>query len=100
MSGMDNQPRSAKRKPSGNNRRNAKNAGFIALILLFGLIILAAYNQPSTLKAVSASTAIADTNAGKYSSIVVNNNELQITPKGQAHATLKSYVDANSSLKD
>jgi len=97
---MDNQPRGTKRKPSGSNRRNAKNAGFIALILLFGLIILAAYNQPSTLKSISASTAIADTNAGKYSSMVVNSNELQITPKGQNHATLKAYVDANSSLKD
>src|ERR1039458_10532915 len=96
---MDNQPRTNKRKPSGGNRRNAKNAGFIALILLFGVLILAAYNQPSPLKSISASTAIADTNAGKYSSMVVNSNELQITPKGQNHAPLKAYVDAHYSLK-
>jgi len=76
-----------------------KNAGFIALILLFGLIIAAAYNQPSTLKEISATTAMNDANAGKYSSILVNNNELTITPKGQSHATLKAYVDPTSSLK-
>ncbi len=76
-----------------------KNAGFIALIILFGLIITAAYNQPSTIKEISSTKAIQDTNAGKYSSILVNGNELDITAKGQSHATLKTYVDNNSSLK-
>jgi len=77
-----------------------KNAGFVALLILFGLIIAAAYNQPSSLKEIPATQAIQDTNAGKYSSIVVSNNQLTITPKGQDHATLKSFVDANSSLKE
>jgi cell division protease FtsH len=77
-----------------------KNAGFIALIVLFALIVFAASNQPSTLKAIPATTAIRDSNNGKYSSIVVNGNQLDITPKGQGHATLKAYVDGNSSLKE
>lgn len=77
-----------------------KNAGFIALIILFGLIIFAASNQPSTLKSIPATTAISDNNAGKYSDIVVNGNQLDITPKGQTHATLKTFVDGNSSLKE
>jgi cell division protease FtsH len=77
-----------------------KNAGFVALIILFGLIIFAASNQPSTLKAIPATTAIQDANAGKYSNIVVNGNQLDITPKGQDKATLKTFVDGNSSLKE
>ncbi len=77
-----------------------KNAGFVALIILFGLIIFAASNQPSTLKTISSTQAINDTNAGKYSKISVNSNELDITPKGESKATLKTYVDANSSLKE
>jgi cell division protease FtsH len=77
-----------------------KNAGFVALLILFGLIIAAAYNQPSSLKEIPATQAIQDTNAGRYSSIVVSNNQLDITPKSQDHATLKSFVDANSSLKE
>jgi cell division protease FtsH len=97
---MDRKPHKQGRKPSPKNRRSVKNAGFVALILLFLLIIFAAYNQPSTLQEVSATKAIADNNAGQYSSILVVNNELQITPKGQNHATIKAYVDPNASLKD
>jgi cell division protease FtsH len=96
---MDKKPHRSNRRPSANNRRGMKNAGFIGLVILFGLIIAAAYNQPSTLKEIPSTTAISDTNAGKYSSIVVTNNQLAITPKGENHATLKSYVDSNSSLK-
>jgi cell division protease FtsH len=78
-----------------------KNAGFIALLILFGLIVFAAVNQPSTLKTVSATTAKNDTNAGKYSTIVVaNNSELTITPKGESKPTLRSFIDSNTSLKD
>jgi len=91
--------RPGRKSPKGNNR-GMKNAGFIALIVLFGLIIVAALNQPSSLKTISASQAISDTNAGRYSKLVVNNNEIDITPKGESHATLKTYVDANSSLKE
>jgi len=96
---MDRKPHNQGRKPSPNNRRSIKNAGFVALILLFLLIIFAAYNQPSTLKQISSTTAIADNNDGKYSSILVSGNELEITPKGQNHATLKAYVDPNTGLK-
>lgn len=97
---MDRKPHKQGRKPSPKNRRGVKNAGFVALILLFLLIIFAAYNQPSTLKEESATAAISDNNAGKYSSILVVGNELEITPKGQDHATIKAYVDPNASLKD
>jgi cell division protease FtsH len=97
---MDKKPHRGGRNPSSNNRRGMKNAGFIALIILFGLIIFAAYNQPSTLKEIPSTTAIAQNNAGKYSKIVVNGNQLNITPKGENKPTLKSFVDGHSSLKE
>ncbi|HUY85289.1 MAG TPA: ATP-dependent zinc metalloprotease FtsH [Candidatus Dormibacteraeota bacterium] len=97
---MNGNPRTPNRLPGGSNRRGLKNFGFIALLIIFGLIIAAAYNQPGALKEIPATTAISDTNAGHYSKIVVSSNQLTITPKGEDHATLKSYVDANSSLKD
>ena len=97
---MDNKSfrpnRNSKTSP---NRRGIKNASFIALIILFILIIYAAYNQPSTLQQVPITQAIADSNAGKYSKIVANGNELEITLKGQKTATLESFSDPNSSLK-
>jgi cell division protease FtsH len=82
------------------NRRGIKNAGFIALMVLFALIIFAAYNQPSSLKQISLTQAIANANAGDYSKIVVNSNELDITPKGSSVATIKTFDDPNASLKN
>ena len=100
MSAMDKKPRGSKGKAANKNSRNAKNAGFIALLILFSLVIFAAYNQPSTLKTINTTKAVDDTNAGKYSKILVSSNELAITPKGEDKATLKTYVDGNSSLKE
>ncbi len=98
---MDNKKtRLPSRKQPPSKRRNMKNIGFVALMVLFGLIIFAAYNQPSTLKEIPSSTAIADTNAGKYSKIVVDKDQLVITTQGEDHPTLKTVVDPNSSLKD
>jgi cell division protease FtsH len=97
---MDKKPLRPGRKSGKPTNRGIKNAGFIALIVLFGLVIFAASNQTGTLKQISSTQAISDTNSGKYSSLVVAGNELDITPKGAKHATLKTYVDGNSSLKD
>jgi cell division protease FtsH len=96
---MDKKPLRTGRKP-GNKGKGAKNAGFVALLILFGLIVFAAYNQPSTTKEINTTQAITDNNAGKYSKIVASGNQLEITPKGQDHATLKTHVDPNSSLKE
>jgi cell division protease FtsH len=95
---MDSKLPGTNRKQSPKNR-HAKNAGFIALIVLFALIVFAAYDQPSNLSEVSITQAISSNNAGDYNKVQVSGNELEITPKGQNHATLKAYVDPNSSLK-
>jgi cell division protease FtsH len=99
---MDNKSFRTGRGRSGgnNNRRSIKNAGFIAIVVLFGLIVFTAYNQPSSLKEESLTQAIAASNTGKYSKIVVNSNELDITPKGASTATIKAFDDPNASLKD
>lgn len=97
---MDKKPARPSRKSGKPSSRSMKNAGFIALIFFLGLIIFTASNQPNTLKQIPSTQAISENNEGQYSSIVVNGNELDITPKGQSHATLKTYVDGNASLKD
>jgi cell division protease FtsH len=79
-------------------RNNFKNVGFLALIILFGLIIFAAFNQPSQLKTVPFSQVISDANSGKTQQITVKGDELDITPKGQAKATEKSYKEDGSSI--
>ncbi|HVC36392.1 MAG TPA: ATP-dependent zinc metalloprotease FtsH [Candidatus Dormibacteraeota bacterium] len=95
---MDKQPlHPANRKAPG---RGIKNAGFIALIVLFGLIALAAYGQPKTTTEIPVTTAIQQANNGQYASVVVSGNELQITKKGQKTASITTHIDPNASLKD
>ena len=98
---MDNKkPKLPKRMQSKQSNNSIKNFGFFALLLLFGLIIYASAHQPNGMKEIASSTAIKDNNSGQYSKITVSSNQLDITKKGEDKATLKTYVDANSSLKE
>ncbi len=82
-----------------NMNRGVKNIGFVIILVLLVLIVMATYAQPSALKTIPLTQAISDSNAGQYSTITVNGNELDITKKGQTTPTLKTYSDPNSSLK-
>jgi cell division protease FtsH len=77
-----------------------KNASFVALIILIGLIVFTASNQPSSLKTIPLTKAVESANAGEYEKIAVNGNELDITKKGEKTATLKAFSDPNASLKE
>jgi cell division protease FtsH len=97
---MDRKPlRQVHGNKPGGNRRGMKNAGFIALIVVFGLIIFAAYNQPSNLQKIPITTAVANANAGMYQKINVNGSELDITKKGESHPSLKTYLEENATLR-
>ncbi|HUD81545.1 MAG TPA: ATP-dependent zinc metalloprotease FtsH [Patescibacteria group bacterium] len=95
---MDRSPLRSQNRTPGNNRNGFRNAGFIALVVLFALIIFAAYSQPSTLKQIPLTQAISQANSGRYSKILVSGTELDITLKGQSQASLKTYADPNTSL--
>jgi len=99
---MDKDNRKNFRGGSKNNsgRRSFRSVGFIALLVLFALIAIAANGQTTALRTIKLSEAIKATNAGQYNTIYVNGNELDITPVGQPKATLKTYDDPNASLKD
>ncbi|CAN5140700.1 ATP-dependent zinc metalloprotease FtsH3 [soil metagenome] len=95
---MDKKPLRPTRKTTKN--KGMKNAGFIAIMVLLVLIVVAAYNQPSSLKEIPFTQAVSEANAGKYSKIDVSTNQLTITKKGETAATLRTNVDSNASLKD
>lgn len=76
-----------------------KNAGFIAIMVLFVLVIFAAYNQPNSLKEIPFTQALHDSNAGRYSKLDVSSNQLIITKKGDKNPTLRTHIDANSGLQ-
>ncbi len=95
---MDKQPF---RKPSikgGNGRRNFKNFGFAALLILLSLVVVAALNQPSTLKDVPFSQVISDANGGKIKQITLQGESLQITKDGENKPSEKSRKEAGSSI--
>jgi cell division protease FtsH len=96
---MDKKPLHNNRSKKNNNR-GMKNAGFIAILVLVALIVIAASNQPNTLKTIPITTAVEQSNKGQFSRIEVSNNELKITKKGESKPTLKSYLEPNATLKD
>ncbi len=97
---MDKKPFRMNQKGISPKKRGMKNAGFIALLILFGLIIFAAYSQPSSLKDVPLSDVVKQANAGDYQTIVAKGGALEITKKGDAKATLKSHINPQVSLKE
>jgi cell division protease FtsH len=85
---------------AGDGRGNRfKNAGFIALVVLFGLIIYTSLHQQSPLKTVPFSQVVAQANSGQIKQITVSGDQaLEITPVGQSQATEKSFKEAGSSI--
>jgi cell division protease FtsH len=75
-----------------------KNFGFAALLILFGIVIYAAFNQPSHLKEVPFSQVVSDANSGKIAKITIKGNELDVTPQGEAKPTEKSFKEESSTI--
>jgi cell division protease FtsH len=96
---MERKPRNSK-KPN-TNRRGIKNAGFIALIIIFGLIIVWNLGQKTT-KEIPLTDAVKQETAGQYQKITVSGNELDIATKTDNvnHPSLTTHIDPNATLKD
>jgi cell division protease FtsH len=86
----------------GNNQKNrgVKNVGFIALLVLFGMIIFASYGNQPKLEEVPLSTVVQQANNGEYDKIVVKGSTLEITKKDEDAVSLKSYKDPQASLRE
>jgi cell division protease FtsH len=88
------------RMQKGGPRRGVKNVGFVALLILFGVIIFAAYNQPSSQKDIALTDVIKNANAGQYKKITVSGSKLEVTKKNEDKPSLKSNLNPNVSLKE
>jgi cell division protease FtsH len=98
---MDKKPFSTnKSKGAKPGRKGFKNAGFIALVVLFSIIVIASFGQQKSLNEINLSQAVSEANKGQYERIEKKGNELQITKKGEKDPSLKAYVDPNSTLKE
>lgn len=79
-------------------RRGFRSVGFIALIILIGLVVFAAYRQPSTLKEVPFNDVINRANRGEVKTIVVTGDELTVTKKGEDQPSEESRKETGSSI--
>lgn len=81
-----------------NPKQSFKNFGFILLLILFGFIIYASFNQPDELKSAAFSDVINRANSGEISKIEVTGNELEVTKKGEDQPSEKSRKEEGSSI--
>lgn len=89
---------SAAKRPAPPKR--TKHFGIIALVILTGLIVFAAFNQPTKITEIPISEAVQSANAGKFSEIVISGQQLLITKKGQDSPSLKAIKEESATVKD
>ncbi len=82
------------------NRRGIKNIGFIAMLILIGAVIYAAYNQPSQLQTKPYSQVVAEANEGKYEKLTISGSKVEVTEKEKDQPTITSQKDPNSTITD
>ena len=86
------------RRQAGRNQRSMKNAGFIAILIVFTLIIVALTQDTTQLEDVSLSSVIDRANNGEIARIEQEGNNLKVTPVGEENPTQSSFVPADVDL--
>jgi cell division protease FtsH len=78
-----------------------KSAGFIALVLLFGLFFYAFYQQSSPkLDQKPLTQVIQEANDGQYKKIEVSGDTLKVTKKGEKEPSIESRKDPQVGLRE
>lgn len=81
-----------------NKKSHFKNVGFIALIILFGMIILSATTKPENLKSVSFSDVVKRSNSGQVKKLEITGDNIKVTKKDEDKATEKTRKETGSSI--
>lgn len=79
-------------------KRGIKNLGFVAMLLLLGLIIYAAIGQPNPLKKVPLTDVVQRANKGEISKITIKGTELEITKKGEDKPSERSTKEEGATI--
>jgi len=98
---MDSKKSFNAKKTGSNNpkHRGIKNAGFIALLILFGLIIFASLGNQTKLEEVPLTQVINEANEGKLKRLTIRGNEeIEVTRKDQDKPTQRTFKESTSSI--
>lgn len=84
----------------GKNARQKgfKNAGFIALLVLFGLIIFSSLNQPDSLKTVPLSDVVRRANSGEVKKLEISGSEIKVTKQNEDKPSEQTRKEDNVSI--
>lgn len=96
---MDKKSFKPKLKPAvdGKNRKSFKNVGFITLLVLIGLIVVASMGKTAPLKSVAFSDVIRRANAGQIQQITIQGNDLQVTKRVNL-ALMRSHAKSQAQV--
>lgn len=98
---MDKKPFRSEKKPGGGNgRRGFKNAGFIAMLILIGAVVYAAYNQPAQLDQKPYSQVVSEANEGRYDRLIISGGKVEVVEDGKESPTIVSQKDPNSTIAE
>ncbi len=89
-----------KNQGSGDKKRSIKNFGFVAMLILIGAVVYAAYNQPSQLENRPYSQIVSEANEGKFEKLIISGSSVEIIEDGKDEPTLKSQRDPNATIAD
>lgn len=101
---MDKKSFNLKQKNTGKNpkpspgRKYIKNIAFVAILVLFGLIIFATTKQSDKLTEVPLSQVTTRANNGEVKKLEITGNEIKVTNKDQDKPTEKTRKDGSSSI--
>ncbi len=89
------------KKGGDSKKRGMKNVGFIALLVLIGLIIFASYGNKPKLQTESLSQVITRANNGEFKKItIIGNEKIEVTKKGEDKASIKSTKETTTNIYD
>jgi cell division protease FtsH len=84
----------------GPPKRGIKNIGFIAILILVGMVIFASLGQSPDLEEIPLSQTVQRANEGEFEEILVRGDTLEITVQGEEEPTLRSRKDPQASLRE
>jgi cell division protease FtsH len=89
------------KKGGDSKKRSMKNVGFIALLVLIGLIVFASYGNQSKLQELPLSQVISQANNGEYKKItIVGNEKIEVTKQGEDKPSIKSSKETTTNIYD
>ncbi len=97
---MEKKPFRPKKSGGDKSKRSFKNAGFIAMLILIGVVIFAASNQPSQLEERPYSQVVAEANEGKFDKMIISGSRVEVIENDKDEPTIMSQRDPNATVAD